>query len=717
MVHYEIAAEGLPEPFRGQFQLVEKKAATLEIESQEAEFAKEIIPAVDDEIGFKFTNVGEDTLNIKSIEIIPASTTSDIQMHPGIFPPALPPGRSATVKVLISVGLQPPPGDHWFELVVDCNDADSEHCRRKFPVKVVDEVYRDFVAIDFGTTDSAIARFNPANGIPESLTLEPGSPDEVKVYSNIFFKGYSDGDVIPSIWTIGQVAKTLGANFRERFVKAIKTKAGQRHIEKVYFKDGKTFDLKAEDIIELIMMQLLKLSNISLRRRPLKVILSVPTRFTLRQKEILQEALKKAANSRKWFLDIAIIDESLAAGLFFILRRAPKDARVRTKQCYTLMILDFGGGTTDVTVFKVQQHLDPHNDLKIDEIEIIGAWGDATLGGEEITTEIATVLASRFLDRAVNPKNDLVAIRKLEDEAEAIKIIVSVIQGFSTEVRANADLMTAAASPLLRANVAYVIDRISETIDSAELRDYLADYLKNDRELDVSSTDFGSRAVRIKEDEVVQIFDRKLQKLKKELQALLSRILSNSDNKSASSSAEPRVDVMLLAGQSAQFPTVARLFQDLAHQPIDFVRDSRGAAVLKECVSRGALYYSYHLTGEVRLNITGLDKRWTRIGKIVGFGFQELIKWGHRYPCDSEDFVQAISRTSTGGYALEVDISENLSMDDSEDEPTLKRYKSFGRQLENGSTTHYTCKLGVDDGGEIHAYCKIHDEWVAMKPL
>jgi hypothetical protein len=178
---------------------------------------------------------------------------------------------------------------------------------------------------------------------------------------------------------------------------------------------------------------------------------------------------------------------------------------------------------------------------------------------------------------------------------------------------------------------------------------------------------------------------------------------------------------MLLAGQSAQFPTVARVFQDLASKPIDFIRDSQGVPVLKECVSRGALYYSYHLSGDVPLNITGWDRRWTRIGKIVVLveesPFHELIEWGHSYPCESAEFSEAVKRTSDGGYALDLDISENLSMNDRGDERSLKPYKSFTKIVEGGSPNRYDCKLVVDAVGEIHAFCKIQDAWVEMEPI
>src|SRR5207249_1162427 len=125
---------------------------------------------------------------------------------------------------------------------------------------------------------------------------------------------------------------------------------------------------------------------------------------------------------------------------------------------------------------------------------------------------------------------------------------------------------------------------------------------KNQDELTVSSSDFNHRRVQIRAQQIIDIFNQRLVGFKQELEPLLTKILSgqaSGSDKGASDSGpareDLRVDIMLLAGQSAQFPAVARIFQDVARHPIDFVRDTLGQPLLKECVSRGALYYISHL--------------------------------------------------------------------------------------------------------------------------
>jgi molecular chaperone DnaK (HSP70) len=727
-VTYELGVEGLTEPLTGQFELEIRRPATIQIFDIEGGDYSErrIIAGTEDQVIFDIANRGEEELKIKGVQV--EAQGPNITVVPSAYPAVVAPGKEASVTLSISVDPLAPARRHWFRIHVECNDSSTLCNPKNLHVSVVDEVHPGFVAVDFGTTDSAVAFFDSVKDVPTNLNLEANNPD-AKIYSNVLFTNYFEGKDIPFEWLIGATAKKFGPEFRNRFVKAIKTKAGIGHEEVIHFDDlAQSFELQAEEIIKFIMMELLRLTHVALRQKPIKFILSVPTRFTLRQKAILKEAFEKAARARGLTLDpIETIDESLAAGLFYILVGGPRDEQVRSKKSYTLMILDFGGGTTDVTVFKVHQHLESDSSVKIDKVEIIGAWGDATLGGEGITNEIAAMLAAKFLKRPLNAPRDAREIRKLEDEAEAVKIAVSELKRWEDNDEFDVERIALDAGDLLKVSLDYLM--LADGSVDADLRHYLSDYVEHQRELLVWSKDFLSeREVRVKAQDVIEIFERKLKKLKSELEPLLSRILkeygtgAETDAKNRKRSADDfRVDVMLLAGQSAQFPSVTQIFQDLARQPIDFVRDRHGNPLLKECVSRGALYYISYLSGGVEFEIEGRNRQWTRLGRTVPkMGsvpeFEELIHWGAEYPVESSEFILRRLTAVVGGNTLRLQIHENLTMYDDE-RRQLDPFETFELKLQDSSPDKYTCKLVIDPQGDVKAFCKVENVWVEMEPM
>lgn len=714
---YQMKIEGVPDALNGQFDLVIRRSPTLQCPELAApNFTTNLIPFTDEDISLTLINKGEEALKIESIRIAPISSVS--QTNVIVIPEkerfTIEPDKQTVVKLKATASAEATTGSYFFEITFQSNDPIVEHNRGNLLVKVSDQEYPNFIALDFGTTDSAVAVFEMKEQKPQSLILEKGDTDDPKIYSNIFFRGYVEKKDPPYLWEIGKAAKSLGPTRREHFIKAIKIKVGKNHTEKLDFKDlAKEFELTAEEIIKFILMDLLKLTKLALRQRPARIILSVPTRFTLRQKEILQKTFDQAAQALSLKLGtVNIIDESLAAGLFYILLRGPKDEFVRYKETYTMMILDFGGGTTDVTVFKVRQKLGPnHNVSKIEEVEVIGAWGDATLGGEEITTSIAKLLAEMYLDRKVDPQADITVIKNLEDEAEAVKLVISetnkLLHG---DEQSEVERAVKKASPTFRSNLAYMTNGVSDISDEG-IRAFLEAYLKNEHQLEVFSRDFPDKPrVTISEQEVMAVYEPKLLALKAQLDVLMSKIKEQQAIASEERESPFKVDVLLLAGQSSQLPSVRQVFKDFA-QNVDFVRDSEGKLVLKECVSRGALYYSFR--NRIGLKITGLNRTWNRIGRedfVLGEGtqFQELIPWGSEYPFESETFWHDDVR----GDKLVLTILENLRMDDT---PQTEIYKRFELPLEGSRQDAYLCKLQMDEEGEIQAFCQIQDQWRRME--
>jgi len=705
IVHYEMLLEDLDEPLVGEFEMIVKKSATFSVlEQAGSELTHQIIPSLEEEVSLVITNTGDEVLEIERILVMSLTAQTKVILRPEKERFSIEPNKLATITLKAVAELGTPNDNYFFKVDFQSNDPVQAHRYVNLNIKVVDEEYQGFLAFDFGTTDSAVARFEMSEMKPLSVYLEgQGDP---KIYSNIFFTGHNKQRVPPYMWKIGATAKQLGPRRREHFVKAIKTKIGRPYEVEIAFKDEDEpvlFKLGPEKIAELIVRDLLWLTYLSLRSKPVRIILSVPTRFTKRRRSLIQKAFEDAARSLSLNLvRVETIDESLAAGLFYIMLRGPNDEMVNRKENYTMMILDFGGGTTDVTVFNVQQEIKEVTRVK--EVEIIGAWGDATLGGEGITTEIAELLATRFLDREINPNLDAIHIKQLEDEAENVKLAVSELLKLRQLEEGEFEAALDEPNSTLRSYLEHInVGHLEE----AKLRDAIRQY-QTSRQLDVSSIDFTGKVIKASEDEVIAAYEGKLKRLRNELDIMMVKI--GAKQKGVPDEVEdPKVDVLLLAGQSSRFPTVKEIFQDLAkNNQIDFVRNQDGELMLKECVSMGALYWTLN-----KGKIKGRNRVWDRIGRTtfvdgVGLQFEELIPWGSVYPHTSEEFVN--SETERNRVVLEV--YENLRMDNT---PRRESAKRFEIVVDEPLEEAYFCRLCIEADGELKAECYVQDEWLEME--
>jgi Hsp70 protein len=710
-IAYELRVEGYPKPLAGTFELTVKKSATMRVEASGSELTREIIPDFEEALAITVTNAGEEVLEIDGISVAARDPRSRIAVRPDKERFSVEPGKQATIKLRALAEPGVPSGSHFFTASFQSNDPVADHKQVPLNLRVVDETHPTYIAFDFGTTDSAVAHFVMNELKPVTLDLEGvGDP---KIYSNIFFREYDEQSDPPHKWAIGALAKELGRLNREQFVRAVKTKVGASEPVKIDFKDlGVSCTLPPEQIAQYIMKDLLRLTRQALRKKPAYVILSVPTRFTKRRSMLLKGAFEQAAQSLSLNLvKVETIDESLAAGLFYIIRRGPNDEMVKRKSNYTMMILDFGGGTTDITVFKVRQHLGPGGDAqRIEEVEIIGAWGDATLGGEEVTTDIAELLAERFLGRRLDRRHDAPHVKNLEGTAEAVKLAVSDLLRLG-RLDDEEEFECAISDPNLplRASLSYLE---TKTYDEAALRAFVDSYQSRGNQLQVAfAAAFPGRTVSISEDDVVAIYERKLRKLKYEVDLMMCRIAARQEPRPGGAAGPPKVDVLLLAGQSSRFPTVKEIFQDLAVQPPDFVRNEAGKLVLKECVSMGALYWKWGGRNP-RFKIKGRDRLWHWIGDIdpdaLGSPtFREFVPWGCEYPHVSGE----IRNTDVEGDKVVLEVYENLSMNS---EPKLEVYRKFGLPVAPPVKDEYPCRLLVNEFGEVEAECKVKGRWERM---
>lgn len=239
------------------------------------------------------------------------------------------------------------------------------------------------VGIDLGTTFSAIAYVNK-HGKPEVI---PNREGERTTPSVIYFDGENP--------IAGAEAARMVITEPKRSVACIKREMGNPSYR--FNVDGK--DYFPEDLSAMILRKLKIDAEAALGCAVEKAVISVPAYFKDAQREATRQAGKIAG------LDvIRILNEPTAAALAYGIEKLA--------EAQTMLVYDFGGGTFDVTVMKVENR----------EFTILATDGDARLGGKDIDERLVTWLAEETLrERDIDLRVDVRTLQDLWDKAERAK--------------------------------------------------------------------------------------------------------------------------------------------------------------------------------------------------------------------------------------------------------------------------------------------------------
>jgi molecular chaperone DnaK (HSP70) len=587
-------------------------------------------------------------------------------------------------------GLSVKKGLYFYQVEFQSNDP--RKAPWEIPLRITDEVYRGFVAVDYGTTDTTAAIFDVNRNTYVNLLLDPPLADP-KIYSNIFFQAYAPEKSPRFVWKIGSIARSFRhtREARQQLVQAIKVKIGLQYRRRILFaKMREEAALPAEEIAKYILTDLLKRIRLALGKHPLHFALCVPTRFTLRRRQALCDTFQAAA--REAHVDVGtleVVDESLAAGIYSLALGRGKGPDGRTT---TAMTVDFGGGTTDVTLLRVAWE---DRDTPA-SVEIVGAWGDPNMGGEEITFQIARLLLSRYLQRPVDDARDEEPCRALIPQAESIKLAVSEIE---RAVRGGNSPEPGNVLQSLSPEAIEEIDNISRhyaIADENERRRRVLESYFQRRTIELQHAEY-DRHIEIAPEEIASIFREKIESLHEALTSLLKGL------------GLEQVDILLLAGQSSRFPLVEDKLRDLA-QEIQYVVDKAGQLVLKECVSRGALILAG--AGE-RIAIVGRETIWTTLGYYNGPQFEELVKWGSSPSKTGPGILFHLGRERVARGVLQFELREKTNLIGN---LATEVYGVFELDVRAAAQKDFECRLSIGNDGSIDVQCKLGNDWVAMQP-
>lgn len=250
------------------------------------------------------------------------------------------------------------------------------------------------VGIDLGTTYSCIAYLNE-HGEPVSI---PNKDGELSTPSVVLFDG---DDVI-----VGTEALRNSILYPDRVVVHAKRYMGNSsHRWKIGGKSYTPIDISTFILKSLLDNAREKIGNVD------RAVITVPAQFSDVQRQATAEAGKRAGLKA-----VDIINEPVAAALCFVLgTEGIWFTELATSQ--TVMVVDLGGGTFDLSLVKYQKN----------EVTVIASGGDLHLGGLDWNKALETAIAKQFQKEfGVDPMADRETAQALALEAEQTKRSLSV---------------------------------------------------------------------------------------------------------------------------------------------------------------------------------------------------------------------------------------------------------------------------------------------------
>ena len=497
------------------------------------------------------------------------------------------------------------------------------------------------VAIDFGTTNTAIAVWREATSSPETISLPNVSVTSANMLpplipSLVYVKDGASGEVV-----IGSSVQSQGLNdgnddrFFRSFKRAIAspTRAFPREI------DGEPWDdIRAGSVfLQTVVGKLIQSAD----DVPEEVILTVPVdSFEYYLKWLRAESSIWDDREQDGIQNVRVVDESTAAALGYGIRTPGE----------LILVIDFGGGTLDISLVRMPIAEDSHTILEsTDESNRreannpVGSSAEARviakagriLGGDDIDYWLIDEVLKR---NDVNRDDIGLAFENLKRGVELAKIALSD--------REDADV---------------------SILDPVNMRTYGATLTRTQLEAILDERGF------------YEMVQRTLDKV---LRAARARGIFAED-----------IGAVLLVGGTSQIPSVQRMIRaafgsERVHMHKPFEAVAHGALALS--VGMGVDDYLYHAYGIRHLSPITRRHEW-----------EEIIPAGTRYPLD-----EPIRLTLTASYddqeVLELVIGE---VEDSTGGITEVMFGDRAiLMVDGGMEMRRVVALNADEGARTVAY-------------
>ena len=246
------------------------------------------------------------------------------------------------------------------------------------------------IGIDLGTSNSAAAVLR--GGRPVIIPSAEGITLGGKAFPS-YVAVARDGEII-----VGEPARRQQAINPEGTVSGFKRLMGQR--DKIRLA-GKEFT--PEELSALLLQKIKRDAEAFLGGPVDKAVITVPAYFNDNQRSATKDACRIAG------LEAArLVNEPTAASLAYGLDRLSQELRIA--------VIDFGGGTLDVTIMEFGKGV----------FEVNATSGNTQLGGTDMDRILVEHLASTFQSKSgIDIRNDRGALARVREAAEIAKIELS----------------------------------------------------------------------------------------------------------------------------------------------------------------------------------------------------------------------------------------------------------------------------------------------------
>lgn len=246
------------------------------------------------------------------------------------------------------------------------------------------------IGIDLGTSNSAAAVLR--GGRPVIIPSAEGISLGGKAFPS-YVAITADGQTL-----IGEPARRQAAANPEGTATSFKRQMGKRETIRLR---GREF---TPEQLSAFLLQKIKRDAEAFLGEPVgKAVVTVPAYFDDNQRSATKDACRIAG------IEVArLVNEPTAAALAYGLDRVGEELRI--------VVIDFGGGTLDVTIMEFGKGV----------FEVKATSGDTQLGGTDMDQKLVDYLAERFKSQTgVDVRDDEKAFARLREAAEVAKIELS----------------------------------------------------------------------------------------------------------------------------------------------------------------------------------------------------------------------------------------------------------------------------------------------------
>ena len=247
-----------------------------------------------------------------------------------------------------------------------------------------------FIGIDLGTSNSAAAVLR--GGRPVIIPSAEGVSLGGKAFPS-YVAVTADGQIL-----VGEPARRQAAANPEGTATAFKRKMGRRDM--IRLRDR---EFSPEQLSAFLLQKIKRDADAFLGEAVERAVVTVPAYFDDNQRSATKDACRIAG------IEVArLVNEPTAASLAYGLDRLAQELRI--------VVIDFGGGTLDVTIMEFGKGV----------FEVKATSGDTQLGGTDMNERLFDYFADRFWEHSgIDVRSDPKASARLLEAAEIAKIELS----------------------------------------------------------------------------------------------------------------------------------------------------------------------------------------------------------------------------------------------------------------------------------------------------